>query len=287
MREMCHQYLPVSERQRRWGLYLVSCGTIRSRPFAVYPESGHPEGYSFQWEKGRRLEEYQLVYVAEGRGVFEVEGDSPKPVEAGCVLILRPGVWHRYKPEASTGWVEHWVGFGGDLAERVMEFAAAEPVIHLTEPSAYEVTVRELIARVLEDPMDRPFSNSGTLLELVGLVREGMAKGDDRRNGILVRRIQSYLLKHTGGAVDFEQLAADFHVGYSTLRRVFHQETGMALGQWYQDVLFRRAVRWLKATDWPVSEIAQKLGLESPEYFARFFRKKAGVSPREFRSRNR
>jgi AraC-like ligand binding domain len=39
-------------------------------------------------------------------------------VDAGQVIFLFPGVWHRYRPDEKTGWDEHWVGFDGDVARR-------------------------------------------------------------------------------------------------------------------------------------------------------------------------
>ena len=39
------------------------------------------------------------------------------PIREGSVILLKPDVWHRYRPLRNTGWTEHYVGFMGEIAE--------------------------------------------------------------------------------------------------------------------------------------------------------------------------
>ena len=41
------RYFPVSERDRRWGLYLTTAGESRIPPGFEYPPAGHPGAYQF------------------------------------------------------------------------------------------------------------------------------------------------------------------------------------------------------------------------------------------------
>lgn len=108
-------YLPVGERDVRWGVHVTGAGEATIPAGAVYPPPKlHPEFYDFTWGRGRTLPEYQLIYLSRGAGEFESAATGLRAVSAGAVLLLFPGVWHRYRPAADTGWTEHWVGFSGD-----------------------------------------------------------------------------------------------------------------------------------------------------------------------------
>ncbi len=54
--------------------------------------------------QGRILQCYQIIFISEGSGVFESEHThEPQAVKSGSVLILFPGVWHRYAPDRRYG----------------------------------------------------------------------------------------------------------------------------------------------------------------------------------------
>ena len=40
-------------------------------------------------------------------------------ISPGSLLFTRPGDWHRFRPKKRTGWVEHYLGFSGEIAHRL------------------------------------------------------------------------------------------------------------------------------------------------------------------------
>ena len=119
--DLFSRYLPVEPTLLDWGMYVLDAGYFDVPAGSEYPVGKHPEEYLFSWEKGRVLEEFQMVYLSRGQGVFECEDKKPVKVKAGDMMLLRPGMWHRYKPDSETGWAESWVGFQGEYAQRLME----------------------------------------------------------------------------------------------------------------------------------------------------------------------
>src|SRR5580704_3668749 len=113
-----YRYFPVSRRDKNWGLYVTTAGEARITPHAAYPPCGHPKGYAFDWQHGRVLDGFALVYISSGCGKFESKPKTSVPIEPGHAFLLFPGVWHRYTPGPETGWREHWIGFNGDYAGR-------------------------------------------------------------------------------------------------------------------------------------------------------------------------
>ena len=115
------KYLTHTNDDEKWGLFLNVVGFAGVMPDEKYPPVGHPENYHFNWESGRILDEYQLVYITKGSGVFETKSQK-LTVKEGNLLLVYPFVWHRYKPNSETGWTENYVGFDGAIAKQIMEF---------------------------------------------------------------------------------------------------------------------------------------------------------------------
>ena len=113
-----YRYFPVSKRDKNWGLYATTVGESRIAPNAAYPPGGHPKGFAFEWQRGRVLDNFALVYISSGSGRFESKPNISAAIEPGHAFLLFPGVWHRYAPDMQTGWHEHWIGFDGETARR-------------------------------------------------------------------------------------------------------------------------------------------------------------------------
>ena len=56
------KYLLANEQDNRWGVVVTTTGYQIIEPQTSYPPSNHPVRYLFSVEKGRLLNEYQLIY---------------------------------------------------------------------------------------------------------------------------------------------------------------------------------------------------------------------------------
>jgi AraC family transcriptional activator of pobA len=52
------------------------------------------------------------------------------------------------------------------------------------------------------------------------------------------------------------------------------------------EFLIVEAKKYLKHTDYSISEIAYRLNFEDPAYFSRFFSKQTATSPKEYRGKS-
>ena len=63
-------YLITSEEDELWGLTVTTVGYQKIAENESYPPKNHPLGYYFNVDNGRILNEYQLLYITNGNGVF-------------------------------------------------------------------------------------------------------------------------------------------------------------------------------------------------------------------------
>ncbi|NUQ61515.1 MAG: helix-turn-helix transcriptional regulator [Pirellulales bacterium] len=69
------------------------------------------------------------------------------------------------------------------------------------------------------------------------------------------------------------------------LARLFRRERGMSFGDYLRELRLRKAAELLSRTAAPVQRIAARVGYKDPSRFASHFRRRFGLTPREFRMR--
>ena len=80
-------------------------------------------------------------------------------------------------------------------------------------------------------------------------------------------------------------MADRIHVNPSYLSTLFHREMEASIVNYLTEVRLTNAARMLKATSENVSEVAAACGFREPNYFSRIFKRKFGVTPREYRAK--
>jgi AraC-like DNA-binding protein len=277
------KYLTPGEGDKKWGLYLSVAGRSQTQAGGRYPSTEHPTGYFFTWERGRVLEEYQLVYISEGAGVLQNRAGK-HPARAGSVLLLRPGEYHRYRPLSETGWTEWFVGFQGHLADhfyRHTPLLNKEPLISYGFREDLIEIYNRIFAQIQEEKPGYQQIASGLVVQLLGLLvahdRQGDFSGKPIEN--IIQKARLYMRDWADEDIDLQKLAEDYHISYATFRKMFKKYTGMSPRQYHLELKLRRAKELLLTTDHSIKEISQTLNFESIHYFSRYFKKKMGYPP--------
>ena len=285
------RYFPISVRDRKWGWYVTTVGETQCFPGETYPEAGHPKGYNFDWSKGRVLDCHALVYISHGRGSFDSRKCAKQPIEAGQVMLLFPGVWHRYRPDAETGWDEHWVGFDGDVARRWVKnkfFSPRAPVFKPGQEEKWLTLFTELIAVI---KLNRPALQqimAGFTAQMLGLLYSGQQAGQtgDDQALLIVQKAIAKMQTELETGLNAQALARELNVSYSSFRHIFQQHTGSSPHHYLLELRLVRARNLLTQNTQSVKEIAQLAGFEDEHYFCRFFKMKTGLTPGQWRSRS-
>ena len=285
------RYFRIDDRARRWGMYVTTCGESIIAPHAAYPPLEHPPTHHFDWQHGRKLTEHQIVYVSEGRGTLETE-ETTLPVEAGDAILLVPNMWHRYKPDETTGWHEQWVGFAGDNVQRVFRegfFSLKEPVI----PVRNEQTMLESFQHIFRGAKQATpglqqimAARTGVLLSLIFSSNQPLP-AKNRSESDMVEEARSLMWSPNTRELPLEDIAERLNVSYSTFRRTFREHAGVSPHQYRLHVKVSAAREMLRNTDRLVKEIGCHCGFDDEQYFCRIFKRLTGSTPSEFRQHAR
>lgn len=94
---------------------------------------------------------------------------------------------------------------------------------------------------------------------------------------------KSEMLNSMPEKVDFQALAHDLGVSYSTFRFTFKKQTGFSPREYENRIKLNRARDLLLRENKSITETAQALGFKNIYYFSRAFKQHFGQSPRAWK----
>ncbi len=274
-----------------WECTATSVGYERVRPGSPYPPRRHPVDHHFNWDQGRVLRAYQLVYITEGSGTFESEASAEShKIEAGAVMTLFPGVWHRYAPDPQTGWVEQWIECCGpafDRARVARLLRPDQPIRHVGFPSELLQGFERChaLAQQRSPPVQSLLSTMA--LHLLSILLGAARKHRDAPRHIdhIIQQAQSVMACRYHERVSLEQLARELNISYSSFRQAFKAQTGVSPKQYQLQIRLAKAQDFLANTTKSVGEIAEILGFDSPFHLSKQFKDAIGLAPQTWRKK--
>ena len=283
------KYIVENSRDALWGLTVRSVGYQKIGPHEAYPPGGHHQEYLFQPEKGRILQEYQLLYIIGGKGRLSTRHGGTHNIQAGDMFLLFPGEWHTYRPDEETGWEEYWIGFQGvNIAHRVEHefFSAKSPLYHI----GYNETVIGLYDEAIRTASQQEAYSqqllAGIVNHLLGLMfmtSQNRTLSASPQIPAMVEQAKKYMESAIEKDISMPHVACHLNVSYATFRHTFKKYTGLSPAQYFINLRLHRAKELLRSTSIPIKEISYRLHFETPEYFTSIFKKRIGVTPSAFR----
>ncbi|MDR3219454.1 MAG: AraC family transcriptional regulator [Dysgonamonadaceae bacterium] len=282
-------YLLENEQDILWGLTISTVGYQSVAPDAVYPPKNHPTRYLFSTEKGRILNEYQLLYIIRGKGNFVSENCKSTLVEEGYMFLLFPGEWHNYSPVKKTGWDEFWIGFNGINIDNRCEhgfFSSQKPFFH-TGVNNDIVYLYQQAIRIAQE------QKAGFQQMLAGIVNHllGFAYSLDKHLSFVeldvfnnINRAKIIMQENFQSQISPEEVAGKVCMSYSWFRKIFKQYTGFAPNQYLLELRVRKSKELLTNTHLSIKEIAYTTGFDNADHFCTFFKKKAQMTPVTYRN---
>jgi AraC-like DNA-binding protein len=287
-----YKYISVGEDDKKWGIYLTGTGHIHVDMKTEYPLIDDPSHHYFHWTSGRRLSDYQILYISKGHGIFESEITGVRKINAGDIFILFPNVWHRFKPTFNVGWDEYWVEFDGEIIQnfRKKEFLNPEnPVITIGLHDEVVDNFLKIINLLQEERPGFQFIASGILIQILGQIfatkKYQLFEGKDIENQI--KQAKLMILENMHTVILQENIADKIGMGYSLYRKKFKEYTGISPAQYQINLRINKAKDLLITSNQPLKEIAHRLGFESIDYFFRLFKQKTEFTPSEYREKNK
>ena len=108
----------------------------------------------------------------------------------------------------------------------------------------------------------------------------------DSRNSHYFSSFQRSIKQSYTPMKSINEYARELNITPVHLNRICQATVGKSALRAVHEFLFLEAEKYLKYTEYSVSEIAYRLNFEDAAYFSRFFSKNAGISPKQYRDGN-
>ena len=124
------------------------------------------------------------------------------------------------------------------------------------------------------------------LLEVVLNGRKIVRENQFRKNDIRIQEAIDYILENYNQNITVDMCAQKCHMGKSNFTKLFHDVIGTNYREYLNSVRIKKACAYLVETDLSISYISEKVGYDTPSYFASVFKKKMAMSPKDYRNIN-
>ena len=261
------------------GLFITDIG--------YYPKAEHHHRIR---EKG--VGQYVLIYCVDGSGFYVVDGKRHE-VKKNQYFILPIGKPHEYGSTEGHFWTVYWLHFCGKAAHVFAEGAATPQTINVTMQSRISERINifdEILTTLhfgdsIEDLRYASSLLSHFLASMRYLGQFRRAKASAEKD--IVEQAIHYMRENIENRITMAEVLR--YVGYSQshFSTVFKKKTGMSPLSYFNRLKVEHACKLLKTTDLKVNMICYKVGIEDPLYFSRLFSKVMGMSPTDYRLKER
>ncbi|WP_167610894.1 AraC family transcriptional regulator [Maribellus sediminis] len=242
------------------------------------------------WNSEITTNAYLLAYCTKGSGIVQI-GKEQTPVSGEQFFIIPKKEAFKFYSVLNVDSRFLLAAFDGKKAQQLgKEFALVRNLI----PSVNNMVAnREMLFDEIFNNLSKGFHDEN--LEYVNLCfghllatfiyANRTVEDIEEESSPVVRRAINYLGKNLHKKLTLNKLSEE--VGYSPtyLSTLFRKETNYSPISYFSHLKILKACEFLDYTNMKVKEISFNLGYTDPYYFTKDFKKKMGMSPRQYRNR--
>lgn len=267
------------------------------KPEAIFPNHANTElpfvihAIGTSQKQGRRKREegnanVHIIYGDSGEGKLTIDGRTYDIAPGTCFFLPR-GVPHDYWP-VSEDWRTNWLCFDGSCLDKALENLGLQSgcVVALPDPTRIDAIFRSILSELHADPVFGQLRASPYVYRLLAelcLIKREQIEQQYHRTPKL-KPVLDYIEENLAEVITLEELAAQMNLTPQHFCRVFKDAVGERP---FQYILRRRiqiSKRYLVRSEYRISEVGQKVGIENSSYFCYNFKRLEGMTPTEFRA---
>ncbi|MGN0778449.1 MAG: helix-turn-helix domain-containing protein [Aristaeellaceae bacterium] len=229
---------------------------------------------------------FELLLPRQGQVRVRLDGEQ-RVVEPGELLVIFPGIVHRYEPQQAGDGVmlifsERLLA---SMQEDWMTLRPVHPIVHLDSLDrdvAYCLERLTDFARGI--PMNAVLAQSYLSLMFLRLLpalepeRSIHAGSQD-----LLYQAMQYMSQNLSEPLTLRMTAHALGVNSYYLSHLFSERLHMGFHTYLNALRIDQARRYLRVTNRPIEDIAEACGFANLRTFDRVFAEKCGCTPRDFR----
>jgi AraC-like DNA-binding protein len=257
--------------------------------------------YQYGWEQCAPLHSfgpfvrnhYLFHFVISGRGYLDsTDGDGEThryQLEANQGFLITPGQINTYCADEEEPWKYVWLEFDGLRAAEYLDSAGltvADPIYRAETPAMAE-ELKEAMLTIADNPEASTMYLIGHLfLFMDALIQSSVTRRQARAmrlRDFYIQEAVSYIEQNYQRNLTVEELADVCKLNRSYFSKLFKESMGCPPQEFLIRMRLSKATGLMESSSASIGEIAAKCGYPNQLHFSRAFKKRYGVSPREWR----
>ena len=223
-----------------------------------------------------------VEYVLEGGGFLEINDFSAR-IGKDSIYFLTPGSHHSYWPDRESPWNKLFFVVGGSLAFSLLKAYKMEHC-YLIENAVSLKKYFEEMTRASSDPSGAlPSLVFHRFLQACTALQQGISPVTSEPPPLPVLTLKQVLDDAVEGIFRLEEFSAEQGMSQAHLIRLFKSHFQLTPYEYLMKRKMERACSLLQYSSLSIKEIAARLNFSDQYYFSNYFRRRCGVSPREYR----
>ena len=263
-------HMPSRQAQETF-LYPTQCGR-----FVYLP------GYCLTRES---FDSFLVMYIQSGALTLTFEGRT-RSVTAGSFVLLDCYKLHAYS--TTTGWECIWCHFDGAVARGYYNAVTGRLGNVFTLADEYPALWKlNMILEALRSgaPVREPLLAKYLTDLLTHFLLSSPSTAGDADHSLIAEQITAYIAEHFSEDLTVEALAARANMSLYHFIRIFRRETGFTPHEYILNTRIATAKYLLKNTRLSVKSICYFTGFSSESVFCGAFKRAAGLTPGQYRTR--
>lgn len=255
--------------------------------------------YTKDFAYSGELHDFWEIVYADKKSVVITAGSKEMTLNAGQMYIHKPNEFHKIRCDGTSAANSVILSFDCSC-EELMSIAGT--VITCTNIE------RKLMGQIIEEATDAFSTPLGTpytsVLEksengkfgceqlvqlymeqlLISLIRGNRRNVEIKKadSGTLLLRICDFLENNIEKRLSFDDIQKEFNISASVIKRLFQNNMSCGIMEHFTRLKIDEAKRMIRENEYNFTEISEKLGFNTPQYFTAVFRRLSGMSPSEY-----
>lgn len=242
-------------------------------------------------------EHFLFHYVLKGKGTLlcpDSFGELKKYViQADEGFLIMPGCVTTYFADADDPWEYVWIEFDGMVVREGIDlagFSLNAPVYRASRPD-YREQVKEEALYITEHPEEPQLNLVGHLyLFFDALIRSNRHINSHSGTSLrdyYVHEAISFIERNYQKDISVEDIAKSVGLNRSYFGKIFKEKEGKPPQAFLLSYRMAKAADILQTTELSIAETGLSVGYQNQLHFSRAFKGVYGISPREWRNKNR
>lgn len=235
-------------------------------------------------------DEFIIHFVLAGHGIYSANGNM-WPITQGQMFLIYPNDSVTYCADRNDPWTYVWIGFRGSRSEPILKqcgFSKKQLVLPAPDANIILGWFEDLFQHVALSYSDSLYRES-VLMKLLAALCARHAQfahtpEDVQEGNGYVDQAVDYINEMYARDITVSDIADHVGISRSYLNHLFRDKLNLSVQGFLIDFRMNKAANLLAGTTMSIKEITRRVGYHDSLVFSKAFKKKFGVSPKQYRT---